>query len=149
MHEEKVGISTYYWAFPGEAATKKRCDRNALAAEVERMESQVKRLTEDERKAKEAASAAAAEAAAVSKLEASVESLRAKRSDVRAELQRLEAAKTTDLHARRKDIPVLRDSANRWTDNLFEVRKQLINKFGMEPKAIDQQFGMADLDYVD
>jgi outer membrane murein-binding lipoprotein Lpp len=149
VHEEKVGISTYYWAFPGETGVKKRRDRDHVSSEVERLNKQVKLLEEDERKAKEAAEAAAGESAAVSKFEASVASLRARRDEVRAETQRLESASSQDLRARRKDIPVLRDSANRWTDNLFEIRKQLTEKFGMEGKSVDQQFGTSGLDYVD
>lgn len=75
--------------------------------------------------------------------------MRERQQALRAEIEAAQKAAGQDLHARQKDIGVLRDAANMWTNNLFEVRKQLIEKWNMDPKMIDKEFRLGDLDFVD
>ena len=60
---------------------------------------------------------------------------------------RSRAVRTAAL--RSKDIPTLRDAANRWTDNCFELRKYCIEKGGMDPKLVDHELNTDSIDYVD
>ena len=43
-----------------------------------------------------------------------------------------------------------RDAANRWTDNIHEIKKVCIDKFGMEKERFEKGFeiGEKDLEYV-
>ena len=34
-------------------------------------------------------------------------------------------------------------------DNAFVMKKQLVERFNMEPKAADKEIGLGDIDYVD
>ena len=46
--------------------------------------------------------------------------------------------------------PVLRDAANRWTDNCFMLQKFLVETGGMEPKQVDKLLGIDDkFDFVE
>ena len=45
----------------------------------------------------------------------------------------------SNMALRQKDLSVLRDAANRWTDNSFELRKYLIDKHNMDPAQVDSQ----------
>ena len=44
----------------------------------------------------------------------------------------------------------LRDAANRWTDNIHEIKKVCVDKFGMERERFEKGFeiGEKDLEYV-
>ncbi|KAJ1359768.1 Meiotic nuclear division protein 1 [Parelaphostrongylus tenuis] len=43
-----------------------------------------------------------------------------------------------------------REDANRWTDNIFSIKKWCKTKFGMDEKILDQQFDIPeDMDYIE
>ncbi|VDP34863.1 unnamed protein product [Heligmosomoides polygyrus] len=43
-----------------------------------------------------------------------------------------------------------REDANRWTDNVFAIKKWCKSKFGIEEKVLDKQFEIPeDFDYVE
>ena len=65
-----------------------------------------------------------------------------------AEAERLRKSGAQDLRKRRADCLVLKESANRWTDNLFELRKQLVER-GFDPKDADKALGTGNLDFID
>lgn len=149
VREGKVGVSTYYWAFPGEAAAKKRAELGGLAVEAAKQQ----RLLEDLRQQSEAIDSAAAasggEAAEVAALEASVRALREREAAAQAETERLRKSGAQDLRKRKADVGVLRDAANRWTDNLFELKKRLVDDHGMDGKELDKMLGTDRIDFVE
>jgi|TARA_B100000524_G_scaffold346740_1_gene247431 hypothetical protein len=65
------------------------------------------------------------------------------------ERNHLKNASMLDLHARKADIPVLKEAANRWTDNVFESRKRIMDMTGIDGKEIDKELGLENLDYID
>lgn len=79
--------------------------------------------------------------------EARLAALKAREQAAKAEADRLRKSAGTNLHARKKDLGLLRDAANRWTDNLFELRKHLVEK-GLDPEAVDGMLKTRNLDYV-
>jgi hypothetical protein len=66
-----------------------------------------------------------------------------------AEIEQLRKSSGQNLHLRKKDIETLRDAANRWTDNLFELRKHCVENCGLEPKTVDDMLGTDRIDYVE
>ena len=149
VKETKVGVSTYWWSWPGEMGTKKRNDVNKLSMETHKQQQQIAALTEQVQQQQEAAGGAS-EAAEVERLEGSIVALKEKGAAVKAELERLKAASSNDVHARKRDIAVLRDAANRWTDNIFTCRKKMSEIAGVDEKDIDKGFHVpSDLDYIE
>lgn len=44
----------------------------------------------------------------------------------------------------------LLEAANRWTDNIFQIKSWCARKFNVEPQALDKQFNIPDdLDYLE
>ena len=95
-----------------------------------------------------AATALAAAAAAAAPPAASGSALRSGPHRPRAH-QADKLAGVLDLRQRLSDLPHLKDAANRWTDNCFEVRKKFIEKFNMDAKEVDKHFEIQGLDYID
>jgi len=75
--------------------------------------------------------------------------IRKAESEKRAEIERLRKASGSNLHLRKKDLPVLKDAANRWTDNLFQLRKHLVENCSMEPRAVDESLGTDKMDFIE
>jgi len=47
------------------------------------------------------------------------------------------------------DAKRAREAANRWTDNIFMIRKHAETRFGMAGSDFDQSFGIPeDMDYI-
>lgn len=150
VKEAKVGISTYYWAFPGELGTSKTRALNLANERLARARDDVARLEALEAEQDAAcAGVSADEAAQASKLEASIAKMQAEEKGVSDQLRRLVDESALDLRARKKDISVLKDAANRWTDNLFETRKHLVNLGTVDGPTFDKQFGLEGLDFLE
>jgi len=151
VHEGKVGVSTYYWSFPGEMGTKKRGQLASLRQEDTLLRAQIRELSaqNEELQKQRAAESGADDEGRAKEAEARVAALRAELEASKAELESLKSADAMDAHARKADVPILREAANRWTDNIFEIRKQLVRKFNMDPKELDKQLEITDLDYID
>ena len=66
-----------------------------------------------------------------------------------------------NIHARQKsfqinktiaasEIEESKEAANKWTDNLFQLKSWIKKKFPIDEKQIDKQFGIPeDLDYIE
>ena len=88
VREEKVGISTYWWSFPGEDAAKKRRELSAHQAAVAELKPKLEQLQQQQ-----AAAAAAAggedDASELQALEASIDALRGRQKAAAEELTKL------------------------------------------------------------
>jgi hypothetical protein len=82
-------------------------------------------------------------------VEEAIAGFRKREADACAEKERALKSSGQNMALRRKDVPLLRDAANRWTDNLFELKKYLVEKFNCEPEALDKQLGTDKIDFVE
>ena len=63
---------------------------------------------------------------------------------------RIAPEQTQFSEQKKKDISKCKEAINRWTDNIFSVQSWCKNKFGIETKAMCQNFGIPEeLDYLD
>jgi len=150
VREGKVGVSTYYWSFPAEAATKKRGELHRAARDVALLRQQV----QEAEAAKQQHNATVQqlspeEEKRIRETEARVVGMHSEMASIHSELEAIRKASTMDVHARKRDIPTLKEAANRWTDNVFEVRSQIVQKFGLTANEVNQQLELPELDYID
>ncbi|KAJ2779671.1 Meiotic nuclear division protein 1 [Coemansia javaensis] len=144
-HCEKIGSSNFFWAFPSEAAVRRRNRRAALEKELAQQQAareelaasiaraQLGREQTDER-AVLAEELAAAEAAW---------------KQQQAELQQFKECDPVVLGRKRDDARHARDAANRWTDNIFIFQSWIREKFNMDLDEFNKHMGIpADLDSV-
>ncbi len=118
---------------------KLRLELASLLDDVGRLQSQVNELGAAQRRQHEVLAAACDDHAAVEQvesLEESIQALRERHAGLQQQLQRRENADALNLNARQKDISVLRDAANRWTDNCCEIRTQIVTNFGLDTKEV-------------
>lgn len=152
VREDKVGVSTYYWSFPGEAGSKKRGELASLRQQTAVLRKQVEQFKAqqaDQAKQKAQETGGRDETAEIASVTSSIEALKQDEARLDGQLKAAEMAGVLDLRQRIRDVPALKEAANRWTDNLFEVRKKCIELFQMDAKTVDKEFGIDGLDYLE
>ena len=88
VREEKVGISTYWWSFPGEDAAKKRRELSEQQAAVAELTPKLEQL-QQQKAAAAAAAGGEGDASELQALEASIDALRGRQKAASEELTKL------------------------------------------------------------
>ncbi|XP_066574071.1 meiotic nuclear division protein 1 homolog isoform X2 [Amia ocellicauda] len=121
VDSERVGTSNYYWAFPSKALHSRKRRQEELQQQGDR-------------------------AALLTQLQA----LREERLQLSAELDKYRECDPAVVEQIREFNKTAKDSANRWTDNVFSIKAWARQKFGFEDRRLDKTFGIAeDFDYVE
>ncbi|RKO96822.1 meiotic nuclear division protein 1 [Caulochytrium protostelioides] len=142
---EKIGTSNYFWSFPSEAQAlrersleKLRKDHSDLSEQKQTLEQSL----EEAKAGKEDSNDRTQVNEAVKELEATVKALT-------SQMERYKDRDPAYLDSQRKDVDVAIAAANRWTDNIFTVRKYVQKSFNIDGASFDQQFGIKDdFDYI-
>lgn len=70
--------------------------------------------------------------------------------ELRLKLERLRECDPEVLEEMKQKTIIAKDSANRWTDNIFSVKSWCKRKFAIEESAINKNFGIPEeLDYIE
>ncbi|KAI7892426.1 meiotic nuclear division protein 1 [Mucor mucedo] len=137
---DKIGTSNYFWSYPSAAAQTKKNKlneaENKYKKEMERKarlealmeEAQVGREPSDER------------TQVLNALEEQQETTKA----LHAELKKYQDNDPVLFEAKEKGARIAKEAANRWTENIWEMKSYCVNNFGMERSMFDQQFGLKD-----
>ena len=149
VREDKISGAKFYWSFPGEQRTKKEADINQTQAATAQLARRVEELTAQAEEARKATGQSEADASRIREAEEAIAAFKQREADAKAEKERLLKSSGQNMALRKKDLPVLKDAANRWTDNLFELRKYLCNKFGMDESEMDKRLGTNKIDFVE
>lgn len=149
VREEKISGSRFYWSFPGEQRTRKQAEIAQVQAAAAQLSRKATELTAQADEARKATGQSEADASRIREAEEAIATFKKRESDARTARDQLLKASGQNLGLRKKDLPVLRDAANRWTDNLFELRKYLVNKYGQEEAAMDKRLGTDKIDYIE
>ncbi|KAI8319080.1 meiotic nuclear division protein 1 [Martensiomyces pterosporus] len=144
-HMEKIGSSNYFWAFPSEAAIKRRNKISELQKDIAQMEAKQVGLNEGIEKAqygREQTDERAGLTAELAEVEATWNSQQ-------AELQKFKECDPVLMNQKRQETTVAKDAANRWTDNIFIMQSWVRDKFNMETADFNKYFNIpSDLDNV-
>ena len=110
VREEKVGISTYWWSFPGEDAAKKRRELSEQQAAVAELTPKLEQL-QQQKAAAAAAAGGEGDASELQALEASIDALRGRQKAAAEELTKLTkhgscaASKRRAIECRSRAVP--------------------------------------------
>ncbi|XP_063900290.1 meiotic nuclear division protein 1 homolog [Zophobas morio] len=83
-------------------------------------------------------------------LEEKIKNLETKISELKKEYEIYRMNDPETLQEKGRQAKVAQDAANRWTDNIFCLRKWAKEKFNVEEQSINTHFNIpADLDYIE
>lgn len=144
MRYTQVGLSNLYWSFPADslnqARRRKATFEEKAAAAKERAEQMEEKL-EKNSEGKDESEERSAKLARLGELEEKhaalverAEMLKANDPEVVKELQRL--------------VEVGKEAARRWTDNTWQLKTTMVQKFGVDPREAERMLRMsAEFDY--
>ena len=147
--EGKIGGAKFFWSFPGAQRTKKVAALQQAKAQLSKLQAQHAETAAKAEAARKASGQSEEELARIRQAEEGIADFKKREAAAIAEKERLLKASGSNMALRKKDLALLRDSANRWTDNLFQVDKFLREKCGMEKERVQKELGTGNLDYVE
>ncbi len=131
VEKEKIGGSNYCWAFKAKKDRLAQKEYQKTLELIQQLKPQVEeasaQLADAKRGREEDGDARA------TKLRRLVE-LESRKSQIQAELETLKENDPAALADLEKELKLVTEAANRWTDNIFECKSYLIKKRGMEKK---------------
>nr|CAB3265610.1 meiotic nuclear division protein 1 homolog [Phallusia mammillata] len=143
---EKVGSSSYYWAFPSQAFNVRLNKRKNLEEQID--QNKEKRLKTDEMKKNSLADRKPT--AEREKLLAMVAKLQDKKNQLQTEISKYDDCNPDVMNRLIAETTMSKDAANRWTDNLFTLKSWLKRKFPIPEQQINKQFCIPEeLDYIE
>lgn len=146
VDSEKIGTSIYFWAFPSKAKHAKKRKIEELKNKIECQQNHLKKCQENILAAK-VGREECPERENIIKIN---KQLTKENEEILNEMKVYKECDPEVFEQMKKDIEVLRNEANRHTDNIFTFISWCKSRFGCEEDVMYKQFGIPnDLDYVD
>jgi len=143
---ERIGTSNYFWAYPSKGLNMRKRKHEGLLAQENTLKDKISnnlKLIEQARAGKE-------ESDERSELMARLCELKEESKAVGSELAQYQDCDPDVLDGVKKVGDVALEAANRWTDNLFQVKGWCKTKFNVEESQLNKQFNIPEeLDYID
>jgi hypothetical protein len=144
---DKVGTSSFYWAFPSKALASRQSRMSELN---DKLAALVAKNADLDTKITEVTSGREDSDDRTALLE-ELTTLEAKRSLLRSQVKRYEGCDPEVLERLGDETKLAKESANRWTDNIYSVHSWIGKKFpSINVSDLNKQFNIPeDLDYVE
>jgi len=126
VHVDKIGTSNWYWAFKGEVGQQLQHKLGATEQELARAEAESAEL--DARLGAAAAEHPVSEERQVA--EVLLASAAQANAALRAEVQSFASGDSAMMDTMQEGVPLAKDGANRWTDNVFMLKSWVEKKLG-------------------
>uniref|UniRef100_F1L6K3 Meiotic nuclear division protein 1 homolog n=1 Tax=Ascaris suum TaxID=6253 RepID=F1L6K3_ASCSU len=143
---EKIGTFVCYWAFPSKAALTRRTKLEQLNANLADLQTKIDSVKGDIEKAKIGREDTEERAELLSRFA----DLKTKETTLKKTLDELALSGPEAIARINKSADEAKEAANRWTDNIFSIKKWCKTKFGIDEKTLNEQFDIpSDMDYVE
>ncbi|XP_056136917.1 meiotic nuclear division protein 1 homolog [Lampris incognitus] len=146
VDSERVGTSSYYWAFPSKAmhARKYRLE------ELTKQHSETKKRKSTLQQAVEKAKAGRQDTTERTTLLKELQALREEQGQLQTELERHKECDPEVIEEMKKSNISAKEAVSRWTDNVFSIKSWAKRKFAFDENRINKAFGIPeDFDYMD
>eukprot|EP00727_Mastigamoeba_balamuthi_P008383 m51a1_g4167 hypothetical protein (205) ;mRNA; f:297195-298236 len=142
---DKVGTSNYFWAFPSQELVVRRNKLEQMTKELEALQAKAAEL-------RESIDAMMADRVDSPERTAGLEELKElqqKKAQLSEELAVYAENDPAIVEALKKEADEALTAANRWTDNIFSLRKYCETKFSISGSDFDRNFQIPeDFDYL-
>ncbi|CAG8538517.1 10575_t:CDS:2 [Ambispora leptoticha] len=143
---DRIGTSNYFWSFPSSALQSRKAKIDELTKELEKLKEKKSEIQSNIEKAKGGREESDDREEMLKKL-AEAKTLQKQYTD---ELQRYRECDPTLLEVKEKAAKYALESANRWTDNIFQLQTYICDKFFMPREDFYSRFGIPeDLDTIE
>ena len=148
VESDKIGSSTYYWAFPAKIGAAKQMQYKQLKEIHDAARKKLKSL--DKQLAEREASDNPAEKAKIDKALLELDGLKELNKTCKENYKLYEDVDPDKYQAKQEQLDTAKEAVERWTDNIFSIRKWIKEKTGMSEAEVNKQFGIPqDFDYLE
>lgn len=142
---EKIGTSVYFWAFPSKAFNTRKRKLDDMDCRLQDLNTKVKISVNKVEQGKNGREEDEARMEAL----ASLRELQETQNELQMEIQKYCDSDPEVLAQIKEDSQVAHAAANRWTDNVFNIKSWCKNKFHIEEEMLNKQFNIPEeLDYI-
>ncbi|XP_078494851.1 meiotic nuclear division protein 1 homolog [Ciona intestinalis] len=143
---EKVGSSSYYWTFSSQALNDRLKKTKKLNDELQNFTKKIastkQGLTEAEETRKDSKGR--------EELLQELAKLEKEKANLQVEIAKYKECDPEVVNAITDETQIAKESANRWTDNMFNLKSWIKRKFPIDEAVINKQFEIPEeLDYVE
>lgn len=145
VEKDKIGGSNFFWSFPGKKDRMLQLEHERVLAETEAAKG---RIAEAEVKLADAKRGREDDDGERPKKLAKLIELRKSKEILQKELEVLKANDPQSLADYEKELQLVREGAERWTDNIFKCKTYLTKKRGLSSKEACKMLGItSEFDY--
>lgn len=142
---DKVGSQNIYWGFASKATQKLAAKKAALTKSISQHQSSVRKMEEQSAELTAGRGGGEERTATVAENKRLAVEIRELSSQLGAH-QANDPALLAELE---KKINIAKQGAERWTDNIFELRSKCVKKFNQPVKEMNKHMGISDeFDYL-
>mmetsp|Transcript_13594 Transcript_13594/g.22517 ORF Transcript_13594/g.22517 Transcript_13594/m.22517 type:complete len:216 (-) Transcript_13594:293-940(-) len=150
VEKDKIGGSNYFWSFPAKKDRLLQLNHDQTVREIAVLQQQTATASSelaDAKRGREDDGTTEGEQSRPAKL-ARLAALSKERTALEEELESLQENDPHALADLQKELQLVQNAANRWTDNLFNAKSYLVKKRGMDKKEACKILGItANFDY--
>eukprot|EP00301_Raphidiophrys_heterophryoidea_P003938 c11751_g1_i1.p1 GENE.c11751_g1_i1~~c11751_g1_i1.p1 ORF type:complete len:162 (+),score=34.91 c11751_g1_i1:309-794(+) len=145
VETDKVGINTVYWSFPGQAGVQRKRKIDALSDEKAQLAKKVQVSRQEAEKEAQGKEDSDERKEILAKLQV----LMTENEQLKSEAKKFSAYDPERLDQIRAQAEVALEAANRWTDNLWALKKYCGDKFNIDGNAFDRAADIVIEDYLE
>lgn len=143
---EKIGSGNFYWCFPSEAFNKRKVRENKLNASIAEVQQEIMQLQSEIQQLEPGREPCEER----TKLDSEIETFSQQLAQIRKECSKYEQFDPAQIKKTQEQIVTAKDAANRWTDNIFQLRSWAVKTCNIDPKAFNEAFQISeDFDYFE
>jgi len=143
---DKIGQGNFFWSFPSEAASKRQRVIDELTETINNNSQKIKELQKEEQELRKKRKVTDKREENLNHLHTLTEQI----AQVETELLKYTDCDPALLEALQEDIQTATEAANRWTDNIWTLRRWAAQKFNVDQKQFNKNFGLPEnFDYVE
>jgi chromosome segregation ATPase len=139
VDKEKIGGSNYFWSFPAKKDRQMQLQHEKTLLEIEKLKEKISeasvRLADAKRGREDNGNDRATKLARLA-------SLSKEQGTLQAELESLKENDPQIIMELQKELQLVTNAANRWTDNVFNCKSYLVKKRGMDKKEAMKILGI-------
>lgn len=143
---ERIGTSNYFWAYPSKVFNIRRKNLEDLI----KLEDGIKKKIEFNNSTLSYAKKGKEDSDERTQLLLELSKLEKENKTLGEQLAQYKDCDPEVLNQVKEEATMALEATNRWTDNIFQVKKWCKDKFNIETSQIDKQFGIPqEMDYVE
>lgn len=146
ISSDKIGSGNFYWCFPSEAYNRRKVQEDRYNESIREYEAEIETLTKEIGELEPGRE----DSPERSELNDEIQQLQSEINSLESEIEKFKQLNPEGIKEKQRLSIVAFEAANRWTDNIFNLKSWCLNKFNLPSSDFDKSFEIPeDFDYLE